>query len=196
MNEIEIFFKDHEHTVAALAAISTLAAVVVSLVVTYISQRSNRTRIKANVTVNLILHSSLEGKPQPEYICVSVTNLGIMPAAIQFAFFCWKLPFVRGSFLVNPLDFYGDDWFQKRTYPIEIKPRSSVMVCLSEMGVFREMCRNNLIGNTFVSRFRFRFLRAIVVTDDRRIFKVEIDRSLRKELRRLRDAVTETGGGK
>lgn len=185
MNEIEIFFKDHQHTLAALAALSTLAAVVVSLVVTYISQRSNRTRIKANVTVNLILHSSLEGKPQPKYICVSVTNLGIMPATIQFAFFCWKLPFERGSFLVNPLDFYGDDWFPKRTYPIEIKPRSSVMVCLSEISVFREMCRDKIIGNRVFNRFRFRFMRAIVVTDDSKIFKVRLDRSLRKELRAI-----------
>jgi hypothetical protein len=50
LQEIEEFFKAHEHTMAALEALSTFAAVVVALVLSLVSQRANRTRIKAVVS--------------------------------------------------------------------------------------------------------------------------------------------------
>jgi hypothetical protein len=95
LDDLETFFKAHQYTTAALGVAATFSAVVVSLVVALISLRSNRTRIRANVSVSCILHSTLEGKSKPTYVTVNVQNLGILPVNIPFAFFQWKLPFVR-----------------------------------------------------------------------------------------------------
>ena len=192
LSAIEIFFTAYQHTVAALAAMSTFAAVVVSLVVTYISQRTNRTRIKASATVMFVMHLSLKGKPRPTYVTVSITNLGILPATVQFSFFYWRLPFAKGVMLITPLNSSGDDWIPKRTYPFEIKPRQSETFYLSEISVFRESILKNVSNAGFFQRLRFRFLHARVITADGRTFNVKLDRSLREELRELRDMPTAT----
>ena len=188
LSAIEIFFTAYQHTVAALAAMSTFAAVVVSLVVTYISQAANRTRIKASATIMFVMHSSLKGKPKPTYMTVSITNLGILPATVQFSFFYWRLPFAKGVMLITPLDSSGDDWISKRTYPFEIKPRQSETFYLSEISVFRESISKNVSTSGFFRRLLFRFLHARVITADGRTFDVKMDRSLREELRKLRAA--------
>jgi len=185
MSALEAFFKAHQYTIAALAAISTFAAVVVSLVVTYISLKASHTRLNARASVQLIIHSSLEGQPEPTYLCVSITNRGNLPATLPFAFFYWKLPFARGLLLISPLDFFGDRWFPKRQYPIEINPRQSETVCLSEISVFRKMCREKLMGSNVFDRLRFLCLHAFIVSADGRKFKVRLDRSVRKELRAI-----------
>jgi hypothetical protein len=90
LNWLEQFSEANQHTIAALGAVSTLAAVVVSLVLASIAQRSSRTRIKASASVRVIVHSTLEGKPKPEYVTVAITNVGLLPGIIPFSFFHWK----------------------------------------------------------------------------------------------------------
>jgi hypothetical protein len=75
--ELEEFFKAHEHTMAALEAVSTFAAVVVALVLSLVSQKANRTRIKAVVSATIIMHESIEAPNYPSYVSVVVTNNGI-----------------------------------------------------------------------------------------------------------------------
>jgi hypothetical protein len=93
LNWLEQFSEGNQHTIAALGAISTFAAVVVSLVLASIAQRSSRTRIKARAAVSVIFHPMLEGRPKPQYVTVTITNVGLMPVMIPFSFFRWKLPF-------------------------------------------------------------------------------------------------------
>jgi hypothetical protein len=191
--ELEDFFKAHEHTVAALEAVSTLAVVVVSVTLALLAQRANRTKIKAFVSMSVMLHSTLEGKPKPTYVTVFIRNVGVMPVMIPFSFFHWKAPFKAGGWTVNPWDYSaGDEWVPQKRYPIEIKPRSSETFFLAEKSVFRSTMLEMLSGANFIDRCRFRFLRARVVTDDNKLFDVKTDCTLHKELRLLRDEAFRT----
>ena len=126
LNWLEKFSEGNQHTIAALGAISTLAAVVVSLVLALITQRSSRTRIHARAAVSVLLHSTLEGKPKPKYVTVTITNVGLMPVMIPFSFFHWKIPFKSSSWMINQWDYSKHDpWVPQRTYPAEIRPRGS-----------------------------------------------------------------------
>jgi hypothetical protein len=184
---MEAFFKSYEATFAAITAISTFLAVVVSLAISIGSQRASRTQIKARVSVMVVLHSSLEGKPTPTYLSVEITNIGILAAVIPLSFFRWKVPFYPGAWILNPLDFSAtDEWVQQKQYPVEIQPRHAKNFTLQSIDGFREMTRSNFIGKTFFERIRCRFLGAIILTDDGRIFKVSMDKSVYKELRTLR----------
>ena len=111
-----------------------------------------------------------------------------MPVHIPMGFFHWKLSFERGLHEVIPLDFGADDaWAPQRKYPVEIKPRSSEMFFLSDISGFRDYTRKDFIGTSIWSRLRSRFLRALVFTDEGKLFKVVFDSSLQKELARLRN---------
>ena len=78
---IEEFFKSHAHTLAALEAVSTFLAVVISLGLSISAQRANRTRIRAQAGIIVVLHSSLQGMPAPTYVTVDITNVGILPVS-------------------------------------------------------------------------------------------------------------------
>jgi hypothetical protein len=99
----EDFFKDHQYTIAALGVLGTFSAVVVALFGSVAALRSSRTKLKALASINVIHHSSFQGKERPKYLVVSIRNLGAMPAHIPMGFFHWKLPFQRGLFEVIPL---------------------------------------------------------------------------------------------
>jgi hypothetical protein len=186
LNWLEQFSAANQHTIAALGAISTFAAVVVSLVLASIAQRSSRTRIRASATVSLILHSTLKEKPKPEYITVEITNVGLMPAMIPFSFFHWKMPFSRGYWMVNPWDSaQHDPWVPMRTYPAEIRPRASATFFLSEIDVFRSTMAEKLQEVRHL-RWRARFIKAIVRTDDGKLFKVKLDKPIQRELAKAR----------
>jgi hypothetical protein len=127
LQNLDDFLGRYPHIVSALEAFSTFAAVLVSLTLALIAQRSNRTQIKAFASIGIILHSTLEGKPTPTYLTAEITNMGIMPIQIPLSFFHWKVPFKRGAWLVNPLDYtQTDEWIPQKKYPVEIRPRGSV----------------------------------------------------------------------
>jgi hypothetical protein len=112
---LEQFLQAHQHIIAAFGAFSAFAAVLVSLGLALIAQRSSQTRIKARVTGGVIMHSTLIGKPKPEYVTVSITNTGNLPALIPLSFFRWKVPFGGGSWIVNPWDYQQhDQWVPQR----------------------------------------------------------------------------------
>jgi hypothetical protein len=196
LDDLETFFKAHQYTMAALGVAATFSAVVVSLVVALISLRSNRTRIRASVSVSRILHSTLEGQPTPTYATVHVHNLGILPVNIPFGFFQWKLPFVRERWTVNPWDYsQGDDWVAQKRYPVAINARDSETFFLASMETFRREMRGIFNGASFFRRWHFRFLKARVVADNGRIFDATVARSIRKELSTLLNEGTQTRSG-
>lgn len=181
--ELEQFFNAHQHTVAALEAGSTFAAVLVALVLSLVSQRANRTRIKASAASTIIMHETIQAPDYPGYVTVDITNNGILPVMIPLAFFHWRVPFKRGVWLVTPMDYsQGDPWVPQKRYPVEIAARSSQVFYLSGIETFRAECRAKFVGDNFLDRCLFRFLRARVRTDDGKLFNVKIDRSLRKEI--------------
>jgi hypothetical protein len=185
---LEDFFKAHQYTVAALGVLATFSAVVVALFSSVAAIRASRTKLTARASMNVIHHSSLQGKERPRYLVVSVRNLGAMPVHIPMGFFHWKLPFQRGLYEVLPLDYSAvDEWVAQRKYPMEIKARGSDTFFLSPIATFQEYAVADLIGTSAWSRVRSHFLSAFVFTDEGRTFKVKFDSSLRKELARLRD---------
>jgi hypothetical protein len=181
--ELEEFFSAHQHTVAALEAGSTFAAVVVALVLSLVSQGANRTRIKASAASTIIMHETIKAPDYPGYVTVDITNNGILPVMIPLNFFHWRVFFKRGAWLVMPMDYsQGDPWVPQKRYPVEIAARSSQTFYLSGIDTFRTECRDKFIGDNFIDRCRFRFLRARVRTEDGKLFNVKIDSSLRKEI--------------
>jgi len=186
LNWIEHFSDSHQHTIAALGAFSTFAAVVVSLMLALATRRSSWTRIKANASLSTIFHATLEGEPKPEYVTVSITNVGLMPAIIPFSFFHWKVPLMREYWMINPWDYIQHDpWVPKKVYPAEVMPRASATFFVSEMSAFRRTMLDSF-ARTRYFRWRLYWIRALVRTDDGMIFRVKLDKSLRKELAELR----------
>ena len=82
---------------ATIEAISTFAAVVVSLSLALAAQMANKTRLKASVSTSIITHSTQKGKNKPTYDVANITNTGIMPLSIPFSFFHWRAPFKRSG---------------------------------------------------------------------------------------------------
>jgi hypothetical protein len=183
---LEQFSQAHQHTIAALGAVSTFAAVLVSLGLALIAQRSSHTRIKARVSASAILHSTLEGKPKPEYVTVSITNIGNLPALIPLSFFRWKVPFRSETWMISPWDFWQHDvWIPQRHYPSEIRPRGSVTVFLSDLAGFRTTMAE-AFNEVRHFRWRLRFVRAIVITEDGKIFRAKVHKKIRGELAKAR----------
>lgn len=181
--DLEAFFTAHEHTVSAVEAASTFAAVVLALALSFISQRANRTRVKARASVTQIVGGAI----YPTYVSVDITNVGLFAVTVPMAFFYWRIPFKRDWWLVQPLDYtQSDPWVRRNSYPVEIRPRSSQTFVLSDIAEFHSMLRDDFIGQTWLDRCRFAFLRATVRTDDGRLFKVQLDQSLRKEIEQIR----------
>ena len=185
LDTIDQFSQAHQYTITAIGAFSTLLAVVVSLGLAQIAQRSSRTRISARVEVMFIVHSTLEGKP-PEYVTVTIKNIGNMPATIPLSFFLWKLPFRRGYWMVNPWDFSAQDsWVSQKIYPVEIRPRRSETFYLSDLAGFRTTIAE-MVNQVQHSRWRFRFIKAIIRTDDGKLFKVKLDKQVWLEFAKAR----------
>ena len=79
-----------------------------------------------------------------------------------------------------------DEWVPQKSYPVEIKPRTSEKFFLNDMSTFYEGMAEILPKTNAIQRFRGRFLRSYVMTDDGRRFRVRLESSLRNELRGLR----------
>jgi hypothetical protein len=179
----EEFFKTHQHTVSALEAASTFAAATVALFVALASQRMGRTRIRATASIMIVMHETIQAPDYPSYFQVEIKNEGNFPVAIPLSFFYWRAPLKRGYWMVTPLDYsLGDPWVPQKLYPAEIQPRRSQSFYLSNLEMFRHTMREHFAGRRFLDRLRFRFLGAIVRTEDGKEFRVRIDNSVRDEL--------------
>jgi hypothetical protein len=116
---------------------------------------------------------------------------------IPMSHFSWRLPFARSVFTIMPLDYsQSDQWIPQRKYPAEIKPRSSELFFLSEIQMFREYAQKDLIGSSFLSRLRSRFVKGRVFTEDGKLFDAVFDSSLRKELSDLRNKTRQQEPGR
>lgn len=189
MDPIELFFKAHQYTVAAFSAASTFTAVLVSLALAVSAKRSNRTRLRANASFSIIMHATIDPKNPPRYLTVSVTNVGIMPLRIPFAFFHWHVRLRRGTFMVTPHDYSArDPHVPQQQYPVEIAPRASHSFFLSEARMFRKEMRRIMSGPYAVGRLGLFLMHAIIVSDDGQRFHVKLDKSVCKELRAIRKA--------
>ncbi|MDE2165382.1 MAG: hypothetical protein KGJ66_03470 [Alphaproteobacteria bacterium] len=183
---VEQFFRAHQYTVSAVGAFATVAVVIVSLLLAFVQRRANRTSLKAFVSRTVIIHDTIDPKNRPSYISVNVTNTGILPLRIPFSFFHWRAPFRRGTYMVNPLDWYGTDtWIQKKQYPVEILPRTAQTFFVSTAKTFLEELSKIMHGKDAIRPWQFRRLRVVIVTDDGAQFHTHVGKEVRQELERL-----------
>jgi hypothetical protein len=177
---IEEFFTAHQHTIAAIAAFGTLAAVVTSLVVAWSARRADRTWLKAVANIVLTFHDPIDGKIVPKFLRVSITNRGKWPLHIPALFFYWKVPF-RGEVMnVVPLDLIGSPLIPPQLYPIEIPPRASANFHLSDLPTFEQYAKKMRGADTFADRVRFRFTKGFVLTDDGKTLRVKLSPEIRQ----------------
>jgi hypothetical protein len=176
---IEDFFKAHQHTIAAIAAAGTLAAVVTSLALAWSARRADRTRLRASADIVLIFQSPIDGKSVPKFLKVSITNIGKFPLQIQSGFFHWKVPFKNEVMQVPPLDLIGSPLIPSRHYPSVISPRASANFTIWDVDTFKQEVKRMRGLDTFADRLRFRFIRAFVRTDDGKTFRVKLSPQVR-----------------
>lgn len=182
MTGLESTLGHYPHLIAAIEAAATLAAVITSLVIALAASRAARTQLRASANLIFILHDSIPRATAPRYVAVWITNTGVMALRLPFAFFYWGLPFQRAGWQVNPIDFYADDeWVAQRTYPIEVAPRASTTIYLATEKMLVDAVEKIKADLGPSRAWRLGFLRATVLTDDGRLFRV----SLSKELRAL-----------
>ncbi len=116
----------YSHIVATLEAFSTLAAVIVSLILALLASRGNRTKLRAWVYVGTILHETIDPKDAPQYLVASITNTGLIPLSIPFTYFNIRIPLKRGSAFVTPHDYSQEDQHvPQRRYPFTVEPRTN-----------------------------------------------------------------------
>ncbi|MGE5536320.1 MAG: hypothetical protein ACM3W7_12490 [Acidobacteriota bacterium] len=183
---LEEFCKAHQFTIAALSALATFGAVLVSLAFGFFTLRSTRTRIKSTVAFSVVLHETLRGKPKPTYLTADIRNLGVMPVTIPLSFFRWKLPFDRGTYMVNPWDYLSHDvWVSQKQYPFEIKPRAAQTFFIADTERFHTELLKMFEQGGFLKRLQYRYMRVCIITGDGTIFRAKLDRKVRHELHQL-----------
>jgi len=187
-DRLEHFLGHYPHVVAGLEAVSTFAAVVVSLSLAALARRANQTKLRARLYVAQLLQQGTDPKNAPEYIALSITNTGILPLRIPFAFFYWKIPFRQSLSLITPLDYFqgADPHLPSRPYPIEIHPRTSQTMYLRTVRVARENFKEMRQGKNRAMRFLSGFMKAKVVTEDGRTFNVKLAKNIRREIKAAR----------
>ena len=118
-----------------------------------------------------------------------------MPVSIPLSFFYRKLPLKQELLgVLLPHDYsQADEWVPQKRYPIEIKPCSSEGFFLTEIEMFRQQFLKVLVEASVFDRYRWRFVRARVVTDDGKVFSVNFTPSIRKEFQKLRSEAQSSG---
>lgn len=180
MNAVEAFFSQYENTASALGAISTFAAVVVSL---WLASRTEKTRIRASVSGTFLVHNSIDSKNRPSFLSANVTNEGILPLRIPFSFFCWQVPFCRERWMISPLDSFkgANPFIAQKTYPIKIDPKHSESFFLSDKATFHSEMEKSFALLRFPV-IRAYLIKAEVHADDGTKCRVNIAKGIKKEI--------------
>lgn len=184
---IEIWARDYQFSIAAISAISTALAVVVSLGIALHSARGTRTKLRAAINQSTIIHETIEDSPL--YITVSITNTGTFPLRIPRFYFFWKVPFQRHLFLITVMDAgQHDPLVPVQQYPITLDPRTSASLFLSPYETFRTVIADMKQQLPWHGKLLFRLISANITTDDGAVFKAQISKEIRHDLRSIKAA--------
>lgn len=184
---IEEFSTQYEKTIQLVIAICTFLAVVISLVASISAKKAHRANIKCYLNKVFLFGGGISEKP--EYMNLSVTNIGLNACRIPFSFFYWKLPFYSNLLLLHPKDgFPGDKYIQKKTYPHTVEPNHSETFFLSDLMVLKKEFRRIYLdykkqwyGRLFPALFGY--IKAYVVTDDGMRFRVGMSKEIKKYIK-------------
>jgi hypothetical protein len=177
---LEDFAGRHAHSIALLEAVSTTAAVIVALSVSYAAKRANRPRLTARATISLIIYG--DGRTiedAPTYITVQLTNVGQVPIRLHSTLFSWRIPFMRNAWMAMPVDELGDEHVPKRSYPFVLFPNTSETIYLSSLERFKAHIPRILDSGRLGRKISARFVRGSVYTDDGSLFRARLSADLR-----------------
>lgn len=178
---MEQFFKDYEYTIAAISAVATVLAVVISLWVTLLNGNAHRTRLRADASIRMIVVREIDQAQWPYYLVVSVTNVGLMRAKLDMNFMNWRAPYGKRHFMVVPHDTRGDLYVPPKQYPLTIEPNESVTVFVSTLAQFDTLFEDRFVG-TGLKKFLAKFMTAHVWTVDGRRFPIKLDAGVKKKI--------------
>lgn len=194
---LDHFLGYYPHVIAALEAISTFAAVVVSLSLAFAAGRSSKTRLTARVSELVFIHPNVP-EPRPSYIVARVTNVGILPLRIPLSFLMFKVPCRKTAWLMMTLDAFplaqrnlprqklSDRLVPYQNYPVEIAPRANHSFYVGERETFLSSLYDNMLMKMKVyERVLFRFVRVTITSDDGMRFTAKIEKGVRQEFKRL-----------
>lgn len=181
IDAIEVWARDYQFTIAAVSAISTALAVVVSLGISIHSTRAMRTKLRASVNLNIIIHETIEIPPR--YITCGITNIGTLPLRIPQYYFSWKVPFQRYSFLITVMDAgRHDPLVPVKQYPLTLEPRMSVTLFISSFETFQSELARVKYDLPWHGRLLFPLMGARVTTDDGVLVGARIDKEIRRAI--------------
>lgn len=182
---IEKISLEHEHSIALLEAISTFAAVVISLTLALMTRAANKTHLKAYVSIRRMVHATIDNENPPRYLIACITNTGLMPLRIPLSFFHWKAPLHRGTWSILPHDYSAEDpLVPQQKYPVEIPPKATHSFFLSNLGTLQQNLGRMLCDEGKISKLQLFFIRAKIISDDGLWFTVSIDNGVRAEIKK------------
>jgi len=156
----------------------------------WLASRAARTRLRATGSLKCFYHPTLDPTKPPTVLAVTVTNTGSMTLRIPAGFFMWKALLKREYMTQPPMEFnqtfpYFAILGEPHSYPVEIAPRASETFYICEKAGLESEAKRMLRANkSFLDRLRFWFIRALVQTDDGKMFRVKLSREVRKIWRR------------
>jgi hypothetical protein len=180
---IESFCSRHEHTISALEAFGTVAAVITALYTAQSAKRMSTPKIKAHVGVDQIMYG-FPGMETPSYLTCRLANVGNVEVRLNSTFFTWRVPFSRTSAMAILLDTVGDTHVRTRSYPLILGPHTSDIVFVSSETMMKEGLAKIVWGVHRFRRLRARFIRAQIFTQDGLTFKATLGGEVRKEIAR------------
>lgn len=180
MNEIELFFGKYVNSISALSAVSTFAAVMVSLL---LAMRGEKTRMSVGVTSTFLIHDMIAPHNRPNFLSVSITNKGSLPLRVPYSFFCWKVPFCRYRWMISPLDSFSgiSPFVTQKRYPVKIEPKHSESFFLSDKATFRSEMKKSLTQLPFPTISAY-FIKAEIRADDGTKCYAKISKGIRQEI--------------
>jgi hypothetical protein len=180
MNAVESFFSEYEKTIQAMGAISTFAAVVVSL---WIANSGSKIKLRAHLSFSALIHESIDPNNRPEYLTISITNTGGISFRVPWSFFHWKLPFSKVNWMISPMDSFGNDIYVPiRKYPFKLEPRHSESFFLADKKTFKDEMRRCFGDLKYFVYLRAHLIKAVIHTDDGTRFVVKLSKTLINEL--------------
>jgi hypothetical protein len=174
---MEEFFTSYQHTLSALSAVATFLAVWVAL---YIANRQSSVELSVYADTGKHIPEGHQSKVDlskcEDVIMVSLTNVGNVPCFISYFSFCWTFPRWVPNAKAAQQNPYKPVFPQK---PIEIKPKESATIFLTNDFVALKKVVQKLCENRF---FR-RFVKLEIRTCDGQRFYVRFGKQLKNILK-------------
>ncbi len=178
MNALEQLLAKYPSSIATIASLATVVAVIVAL---YLARRQSRPRLKIFVDVRHYISTeaqlesdTIDPIDAPRKISVTIFNIGPVPVSIMYwSSFYWRVFGSKQAGIQNP----AEPTF--RSKPIELLPGKSATIVLSDdLNAHTEMLKR-LAAKSWLGRTALRFPSLTASTEVGDRFRAKMRKSLR-----------------